>query len=280
VAFTTADILPADGKIVVVFPADFDVSAVDNTDISSGTMDGTFTVSTSGQELTITRSGTNEDPAAENIIIADIINTSTVGTAYTVTAATTEDDDTPINGPSTSAVFTIKGKSALADPATQVVDQLGDGAGTQPTNVELVGFKITPTGEDLTWTDLTISLSYGGSMGDSDITNARIYVDNGTVGTYDGSDTQVGGQSVAASGGALTWDAVAGTITAATDYLVIFDTGAVLSNNETVRATVSGANVTGTGAATSAPPTRSATLQPTRSPLPRPVSCRLTARSL
>ncbi len=74
--------------------------------------------------------------------------------------------------------------------------------GTQPTDVELVGFKITPTGENLTWSGLTVSLSYGGGMADADITNAQIYVDNGTVGTYEaGTDTQVGAQSVNASGG-------------------------------------------------------------------------------
>ena len=147
-------------------------------------MDGTFTVSTTGQELTIIRSGGgNEGPEPENIIIADIINTATVGTTYTVSVKTTEADNNTINGPTTSAAFTIQGRAAVTDPGTQVVDQLGDTAGTQPSDVELVGFKITPTGEDLTWTDLTISLSYGGSMGDADIINARIYVDNGTVGT-------------------------------------------------------------------------------------------------
>ena len=91
-------------------------------------MGGTFTVNTIGQELTITRSGTNEGPDAENIIIANITNTSTVGTNYTVEVKTTEADNTTINGPTTSAAFTIKGRAAVADPATQVVDQLGDGA--------------------------------------------------------------------------------------------------------------------------------------------------------
>ena len=50
----------------------------------------------------------------------------------------------------------------MADPATQVTNQLGGTGGTQPTDVALVGFKITPTGEDLTWSDLVVSLTYGG----------------------------------------------------------------------------------------------------------------------
>ncbi|GAG05824.1 unnamed protein product, partial [marine sediment metagenome] len=144
--------------------------------------------------------------------------------------------------------FTIKGKSVLADPDTQVTNYLSGTAGTQPTNLGLVGFKITPTGEHLSWTDLTISLSYGGTMADADITNAKIYVDTGTVGTYDaGTDALVGAQSVNASGGVLIWDAVAGTVTAATDYLIVFDAGAVLSNNETVQAIVTAADITVAG---------------------------------
>jgi len=141
--------------------------------------------------------------------------------------------------------------AVLANPATQVTDQLGETDGSQPADVELVGFKITPTGT-LTWTDLVVSLTYGGGMADADITNAQIYVDNGTVGTYDvGADTPVGSQSVNASSGSLTWDTVGGTITAATNYLIIFDAGATLSDGETVQASVTAANITITGVTTS-----------------------------
>ncbi|CAB1075751.1 Salicylate hydroxylase (EC [Olavius algarvensis Delta 1 endosymbiont] len=253
VAFTTADALPADGKIVVTFDAGFDLTAVGNADISSGTMDGSFTVSRSGQELTITRSGgSSQAAAAENIIIADITNTSTVGTSYTVDVETQDSGSSTINGPTTSSTFTIKGKSVLANPATQVTDKLTATDGTQPTDVALVGFKITPTGENLTWTDLVVSLTYGGGMADADITSAQIYVDNGTVGTYEsGTDTQVGAQSVNAASGTLTWNTVGGTITVATDYLIIFDAGASLSTDETVQAAVTAANITVSGATSS-----------------------------
>ena len=94
VAFTTSGALPANGKIVVTFPAGFNLTAVGDSDISSGTMDGSFTVSRSGQELTITRSGGGSEPAAaENVIIADITNTATVGTGYTVTVETRDSGD-------------------------------------------------------------------------------------------------------------------------------------------------------------------------------------------
>jgi len=225
VAFTTANALPDDGKIVVTFQAGFDITGVGNSDISSGTgINGTFTVSDSGQVLTITRNGDGalQSAAAENIIIANITNTATAGSSYTVDVETQDSGGTPINTEATSSAFTIKGKSALANPATQVADQLTATGGTTPSDVELVGFKITPTGENLTWTDLVISLTYSGGMADADITSAQIYVDNGTVGTYEsGTDTQVGSQSVNASSGTLTWDTVGGTITAATNYLII-----------------------------------------------------------
>ena len=254
VSFTTADALPSDGKIVVTFPAGFNLTAVEDGDITSGTMDGSFTVGISAQVLTITRSGGGSEPAAaENIIVADITNTGTDGSSYTVDVETQDSGSATINGPTTSSTFTIQGKSVLADPATQVADQLGLTGGTQPTDVALVGFKITPTGENLTWSDLVVSLTYGGGMADADITSARIYVDNGTVGTYDsGTDTQVGAQSVNAASGSLTWTTVGGAITAATDYLIIFDAGASLSTNETVQASVTAANITVTGATSSA----------------------------
>ena len=64
---------------------------------------------------------------------------------------------------------------------------------------------MTPIGENTSWSDLVVPLTYGGGMADADITNARIYVDLGTVGTYDsGTDTQVGAQAVSAAAGALT----------------------------------------------------------------------------
>ena len=255
VSFTTADPLPLDGKILVTFPAGFDLTAVGNADISSGTMDGSFSVSAAGQVLTITRSGGTAQPAAaENIIIADIINTSTAGAGYTVIVATQDSGSTPINGPTASSAFTIRGKLALANPDIQVTDRLGGTSGTQPSDVALVGFKLTPTGENTSWSDLVVSLAYGAGMADADITNARIYVDLGTVGTYDsGTDTQVGAQAVSAAAGALTWNTVGGTVAAATNYLIVFDTGAVLGNAETVQASVTAGNITGTGVTTSAP---------------------------
>jgi len=255
VAFTTADALPADGKIVVTFPAGFDISGVGVGDITSSTMDGSFSASAGGQVLTITRSGGSSEPAgAQMIDIANIDNTATAGASYTVDVETQDSGGTPINGPTTSSAFTIKGKSALANPATQVTDQLTGTETTQPTDVALVGFKITPTGENLTWTDLVVSLTYGGGMADADITSAQIYVDNGTVGTYEsGTDTQVGAQSVNASGGNLTWNTVGGTITAATNYLIIFDAGASLSTGETVQASVTFNDITVSAAAENFP---------------------------
>ena len=278
VAFTTADALPADGKIVVTFPANFDLASVGDSDISSGTMDGTFTVSTSGQELTITRSGGGSPVRGRRKYHYcrhhqhrhrrhELYRHRRDPTSGSIT----------INGPTVSSTFAIAGKSTLADPDTQVTDQLGITSATQPTDVALVGFKITRTGENLTWTDLVVSLTYGGGMADADITNAEIYVDNGTVGTYDsGVDTKVGSQTVSASGDALTWDNVAGTITAATNYLIIFDAGASLNASETVQASVTAGNITVTGVTSSQSITTSGDV--TNEPLHTVTATQLTER--
>jgi hypothetical protein len=121
VSFTTADPLPADGKIVVTFAAGFDLSAVKDADVSSGTMDGSFTVNTIGQELTITRSGgTDQSASAESIIIADIINTGTAGASYTVTVETRDSISTPINGPTVSSTFAIFAAATISSAANQI----------------------------------------------------------------------------------------------------------------------------------------------------------------
>jgi len=136
VAFTTADALPADGKIVVTFPAGFDLTAVGNADISSTTMDGSFSVSISGQELTITRSGgSSQSAAAENIIIADITNTDTAGASYTVDVETRNSGGTTINGPTTSSAFTITFRCPYAYKRSLVIDHTlvgADNTGTLP----------------------------------------------------------------------------------------------------------------------------------------------------
>jgi len=49
--------IPGDGKIKIVYPNGFKLTGIQNSDISSTTMDGSFLTSVSGQTLTITRSG-------------------------------------------------------------------------------------------------------------------------------------------------------------------------------------------------------------------------------
>ena len=121
----TQDPLPADGKIVVTFPAGFDLTAVGNGDISSSSMDGNFTVSTAGQVLTITRSGgTAEPPSDQYVSMANTTNTSTAGTSYTVTVETQDSGGNTIEGPLVSNTFTITVNdllpSAVADVDTAV----------------------------------------------------------------------------------------------------------------------------------------------------------------
>jgi len=79
VSFTTANIIPANGKIVVTFPTGFDVSGATNGTCSP--MDGGFTTSINGQIVTITRSGVTLEapPATETCTIDGIKNPETPG---------------------------------------------------------------------------------------------------------------------------------------------------------------------------------------------------------
>jgi hypothetical protein len=70
--FTTANNLSADGRIKLTFPAGFDVTGAHSPHCS--TMDGAFSVSTSGQDVLITRSatGTSQAAAAESCFVRGI----------------------------------------------------------------------------------------------------------------------------------------------------------------------------------------------------------------
>jgi hypothetical protein len=59
VSFDTANPIPADGKVIVTFPATFTLDSGGTTNISTNcsTFDGTFSVGTSGQTVTVSRQG-------------------------------------------------------------------------------------------------------------------------------------------------------------------------------------------------------------------------------
>lgn len=92
VAFTMPTELEGSGKIKVTFPSGYVVSGVSSATCS--TMTGTFTVSYSGQVVTIVRvPGLAEAAGIEACSISGITNPSTVGTTGTYTITTTDATD-------------------------------------------------------------------------------------------------------------------------------------------------------------------------------------------
>jgi len=83
VTFTTANAIPADGRIVVTFPAGFNVAAASGATPGTG-IDGTLAVTTSGQSVILTRSGGSDAAAgAKALTIAGITNPAYMGTTGT-----------------------------------------------------------------------------------------------------------------------------------------------------------------------------------------------------
>jgi len=86
-AFTTTAVIPGDGRIVLSYPVGFDVSGA--LLVSSADLDGTLSVSTSGQDVVIDRSGGTDAPAgAITLQVGNVTNHTTSGTGYTVVITT------------------------------------------------------------------------------------------------------------------------------------------------------------------------------------------------
>jgi hypothetical protein len=100
VAFTTANPIPADGKVIVTFPAGYNVAG---TTVSSKTgLDGTLTQSVgtgaNAQVVTLTRSSaTVFSGGAVSIVLANIVNPSAVGLTGTASIQTTTSTGTVID---------------------------------------------------------------------------------------------------------------------------------------------------------------------------------------
>jgi hypothetical protein len=105
ITFTTSTALPADGRIVVVYPSDFVTTGVSI--VSSSTMDGLFSVSGSGGTVTITRSGGTAQGGGqtETIQLANVVN-ATHASGYTASVATQDNGGGPLDS-GLSSGFTI-----------------------------------------------------------------------------------------------------------------------------------------------------------------------------
>ena len=118
-------VLPADGKIVVDFPAGFDTTGV--TTATSGAMDGGFTIADiDGTGFTVTRdgTGTNELAGATSIVVPNIINGAAA--AHTVNVAiTTAGDAALANANDVDDVTILAAPAAIDDLTCQASGQAG-----------------------------------------------------------------------------------------------------------------------------------------------------------
>lgn len=106
VNFTTANNLSADGRIKLTFPAGFDVTSANSPHCS--TMDGAFSVSTSGQDVIISRSatGTSQAAAAESCFVRGI--------------------KAPANPTTNAGAYAIETQDGLGNPTDSTSTVLGD----------------------------------------------------------------------------------------------------------------------------------------------------------
>ncbi|MDQ7063441.1 MAG: hypothetical protein Q9P90_04250 [candidate division KSB1 bacterium] len=105
--------LPADGQIVITFPAGFSVANVEIASNVSGLDGGYSSITVSGQSVTLVRDNTGTALAAgasATIKIASVGNITTAG-SYTVQVETRTGAGTTIDGPTTSAAFAITAAS-------------------------------------------------------------------------------------------------------------------------------------------------------------------------
>jgi len=133
VTFTTSNILPADGKIVIVFPSGFAFDSNGSTSATSTTMDGTFTVQIGTQSVTLIRSGGTEQAKGETetVTLTNIRNPQVSGTTSTFIIRTTSGDDVIIDEDSSVAGITIAPNTLTS--TSVVLDTYYQNAETQAT---------------------------------------------------------------------------------------------------------------------------------------------------
>merc|ERR1712072_97149 len=100
VAFTMESSLPKDGKVVVTFPAGFDLATAAPAASSAADINGTFVTTVDGQVVTITRQDDGTDTAAgaiTDLTLSNIKNPGEVGDTGTFIITTKDASDNTID---------------------------------------------------------------------------------------------------------------------------------------------------------------------------------------
>ncbi len=184
----------------------------------------------------------------------DVTVTFPGGTSVTRSGVVPVNESITIGGnPVPNTIRIDESELLLANPTTQVVDQLGSASGTTPTDVELVGFQVSTPVNSVTLDDVVVNLTYNGIV-DADVNNLRLYKDLGTVGTFEsGTDTLVDTVAGNPTTGTVTFASLGESIgTAATHYIVIYDVVNVLSASDQISASIGTADLTTVAASSKA----------------------------
>jgi hypothetical protein len=150
---------------------------------------------------------------------------------------------------SNNKTITIKGLFTGAEHAGGQFSNAIDNSGVNQTSLLLYAFNLAPSGgENMSVTNLALSLSGIKGVAAGDITNAKLYIDYNANRAIDGGDTQVGGAgTVAMSGqtGAITFSS-AFTATTSRNYLLTADVASV-GFEDAFTVALTPANVTSSG---------------------------------
>jgi hypothetical protein len=124
---------------------------------------------------------------------------------------------------------TIKGYLTLGDHAAGQLPNQFSSAGGSFTNAPLFRFRLTPTGENASVTQVIANLSGVGGFSSGDITNARLYRDTNGNGVVDGGEPQLGANgtsSISGGSGTITFGG-SWTATSSVDIIIRADVASI-----------------------------------------------------
>lgn len=212
IEFTTSAPIPADGKIVVTFPTSlgsgFTFNSGGTTAIASSSgLDGSLSLSISGNVATITRSGgTVSDEGAKSITLTHVQNPDTAGSTGVYQIKTTANDGTIIDQETAVTADTITAvvgdlSSVNVEPASSVVSVAGDVTITFntendiPSNGKIVVTFPTSLGSGFTFnsggTTSATSQTMGGSLSVSIASNVVTITRSGGTDTTGGETESI-----------------------------------------------------------------------------------------
>ncbi len=208
IVFTTASALASNGKVRITFPAGFNVASV-TTATSASDLNGSFAVSVSGQDVTITRSGGTNFTAGgtvDDLVLNGVVNPVAVGLTGTFTVSTLDSANNIIDTGSAPGVTIIPSTSTAS--SASFIDSNGTvvtGYTLGSTTTGLIYLRINDFDENanaLAAETVTVTLT-SGKTGDTETVtltetgvNTGIFQNTASGKAYDADDAPVSGNGL------------------------------------------------------------------------------------